>query len=242
MHRMRNTIASAGLGLLFAALLQSPTAADLIHPPVGGQSYPDIEGAMNGSQTYTYNATTQTGQFQYTDTPFVLMLGPKATDEYNILSNTDGSRSQSFNLTLNQSGQLVSSSSNTYSLYGSVVVGGQTFSGLLLQATPTAFGSQAGSAPAFDLSLTVTGGALAQAFGPDLYLQLHPSLNSTFDGSFNKDFTTTTDCSSVLGPHAPNPNPVPEPTTLVVLLACGAGLFAQRRFRRITGRALDPRL
>ena len=212
MHRMRNTIAPAGLALLLAALLHSPAAADLIHAPVGGQSYPEIEGAMNGAQSYTYNGTTHTGQFQYTDTPFLLMLGPKAADEYNVQSNTDGTRSQSFNLTLDQSGQLVTSSSNSYSLYGSVVIGGQTYNGLLLQATPTAFGSQAGSAPAFDLNLTVTGGALAQAFGPDLYLQLHPSLNSTFDGSFNKDFTTNTVAARwALIPRIPNPVPEPPP-------------------------------
>jgi hypothetical protein len=168
------------------------------------------------------------------------MLGPNSSDEYNIEPNSNGTRAQTLSLTLNQNGQVVNSPTNTYSLYGTVVVGSQTFSGLLLQATPTAFGSQAGSATTFDMNLTVTGGALAQAFGPELYLQLHPSLTSTFDGSFNQSFTTATVCSSVVGPNSPIPSPVPEPATIVVLIACGAGLFANRRFHRISVRHLEP--
>jgi hypothetical protein len=229
---MRINAAKVGLALIAVALFQSTARGDLLHPPAGGQSYPDIEGAMNGNQTCTYNAATQTGLFQYNDTPFVLMLGPKSSDEYTIEPNTDGTRSQTLSLTLDQSGQVVNTPSNGYSLYGTVVVAGQTFNGLLLQATPTAFGWQSGSATSFDMNLTVTGGALAQAFGPELYLQLHPSLSTTFDGTFTSNFSTSTDCSSVVGPNSPVPSPVPEPATLVVLIACGAGLFANQRFRR----------
>jgi hypothetical protein len=238
---MRINAATAGLALIaFALLIASPARGDLLHPPSGGSSYPDIEGAMNGSQSYTFNSATQTGVFQYSDTPFALLLGPKSSDEYDIQPNSNGTRAQTLSLVLNQNGQVVNSPTNTYSLYGTVVVGGQTFNGLLLQATPTAFGSQSGSATTFDMNMTVTGGALAQAFGPDLYLQLHPSLNSTFDGSFNHNFTTAVVCSSVVGPNSPNPSPVPEPATIVVLIACGAGFFANRRFRRTSLRDLEP--
>ncbi len=238
MHRMRCTIVKAGLALVLAALCQTPAAADLIRQPAG-QSYPDIAGAMNGAQTYTYNSATQTGQFQFSNTPYLLMLGPKSGDEYTIQPDTGGTRSQVVNLRLDQNGRLVNSPSNSYSLYGTVVIGGQTFNGLLLQATPNAFGSQAGAAPAFDMTMTVTGGALAQAFGPELYLQLHPSIDSTFDGSFNQNFSSSVECSTTVGPHSPTPNTVPEPTTLVVLLACGTGLVAHRHFRRIPCRELD---
>lgn len=239
MHRMRHAIATAGLTLVLVALLHAPAGADLIHAPSGAQAYPEIDGAMNSAQTYTFNSTAQTGQFQYSDTPFLLMLGPKSSDGFTINSNSDGTQSQSLSLTLNQNGQLISSPSNAYALYGSVVIGGQTFNGLLLQAVPTAFGSQAGGSPAFDMNLTITGGLLAPAFGPDLYLQLHPAVNSTFDGSFNKSFTSTPNGSSAVGPRSPKANPAPEPTTLVVLLACGAGLFARRRFRPVRRRELE---
>lgn len=232
MHRMRSTIVKAGLAFLFAAILESPAAADLIRQPPG-QSYPDVAAAMDGTQTYTYNTTTQTGQFQFSNTPYLLMLGPNANDEYMIQPDTAGTRSQSVTLTLDKSGNVVNSNANSYSLYGTVVIGGQTYQGLLLQATPNAFGSQAGGSPAFDMTMTITGGALAQAFGPELYLQLHPSVDSTFDGSFNQNFSTTLECTTTVGPHSPAPSPIPEPSTLVVLLACGAGLAVRRQFRRI---------
>lgn len=239
MHRMRKATVTAGLALALVALLRAPAAADLIHAPSAGQSYPEIDGAMNSAQSYTYNSSTQTGQFQYSDTPFLLMLGPKSSDEFSIKSSSGGTQSQSLILTLNQNGQLVSSPNNAYSLYGSVVIGGQTFNGLLLQGIPTAFGAQAGADPAFDMNLTITGGVLAPAFGPDLYLQLHPTVTSTFDGSFNKSFTSTPDGSSAVGPHSPVPNPVTEPTTLVVILACGASLFAQRKLGPVRRRELE---
>jgi hypothetical protein len=238
MHRMRHSVVKAGLALLFAATLRTPAAAALIRPS-STQSYPDVTSAMTGTQTYTFDPATRTGQFQLSNTPYLLMLGPNTADEYNIVPNGDGTRKQVVKLTLDRNGNLVNSPTNSYTLYGTVVIGGQTFNGLLLQATPTAFGAQSGPAPAFDVSMTVTGGALAQAFGPDLYLQLHPSVDSTFDGSFNKSFATTAECTSTVGPHAPAPQTVPEPTTLVVLLACGAGLLGHRRFRRVPVRELS---
>jgi hypothetical protein len=241
MHRMRNFIAKAGLTLFFTAFLSSPAAAELIRQPAG-QVYPDIAGAITGTQHFTYDPATRTGQFQASNTPYLLMLGSRVADECNILPNPDGVRSQVLNLTLDRHGRLLNSPSNTFALYGTVVVGGQTFQGLLLQGTPTAFGAQGRGAPggpAFDLNLTITGGALARVFGMDVYMKLRPATESAFDGGFEKSFSTTIESSNTIGYHAPTYAPVPESTTLVVLLACGSWLAFHRRFHRIPSRALE---
>ena len=44
---------------------------------------------------------------------------------------------------LDRNGHLVDDPENSYALYGTVVLGGQTFSGLLLEGKPTAFGARA---------------------------------------------------------------------------------------------------
>src|SRR5262249_60605144 len=109
-------------------------------------------------------------------------------------------------------------------LYGTVVLGGKTFQGLLLQATPTAFGAQAGSPAVFNLDLKVTGGELAEAFGPAVYMEFQSAVDTTFDGNFAQSFRTTINSSNTLGYQSPVPAPVPEPSTLFVLLAGGVGL------------------
>jgi hypothetical protein len=239
MHRMRCFVARAGLPFLIFALLAAgaPASAELIQSP-GGRAYPDLAGSITGSQAYTYNAVTQTGTFQATNTPFLLSTGPTASHEAIVEPNADGTRTQELNLKLDQNGRLVSDPKNSYSLYGTVVLGGKTFQGLLLQATPTSFGSQGGTGAAFNLDLKVTGGQLAQTFGPDLYMELRPSLGSGFDGSFDKSFQTTIDYSNTLGYRAPAATAVPEPTTLVVLLAGGAWIWLARR-RRILPRDVN---
>src|SRR5712671_631066 len=141
MHRTRNLIARAGLTLVLSLIVGYPVSAELIHAP-GGRAYPDLAGAITGSQSYTYHPATQTGTFQVTNTPFLLTTGPSATSEAVVQPNPDGIRNQVVNLTLDQNGHLVSDPNNSYSLYGTVVLGGKTFQGLLLQATPTAFGAQ----------------------------------------------------------------------------------------------------
>ena len=69
------------------------------------------------------------------------------------------------------------------------------------------------------------------------YMRVTAESNSTFDGIFTTAFssekvlTNTHSLSSML------PQPAPEPATLYVLLACGAGLFYRGR-RRINARDL----
>jgi hypothetical protein len=239
MHRMRNLFAKAGPPVFLALVVAGPVSAELIQPP-GGRAYPDLAGAITGTQAYTYHPSTQSGTFQVTNTPFFLSTGTSASNEAVVQPNTDGIRTQVVNVTLDQNGRLLSDPNNSYSLYGTVVVGGKTFQGLLLQATPTAFGAHAGSPASFNLDLKVTGGQLAEAFGPAAYIELRSALDSTFDGNFAKSFETKIDSSNTLGYRSPEPATVPEPTTLVVLLAGGAWLLAYRRRRRLAPLDIDP--
>src|SRR4051812_24132550 len=119
MHRMRNLAGKAGLTLVLSLIAGSPALAELIHAP-GGRAYPDLAGAITGSQSYTYHPATQTGTFQINNTPFLLTTGPSASGESVVQPNPDGNRNQVVNLTLDQNGRLVSNPNNSYALYGTV--------------------------------------------------------------------------------------------------------------------------
>ncbi len=230
MHRTRRYLVGIGWTVMAACLWGVPASAELIQPP-GGRAYPDLAASITGEQSYVYDPTTQTGNFRVTNTPYLLSTGPSVSDEAIVQPDTNGSRTQNLNLRVDQNGRLINDASNAYTLYGTVRIAGQEYRGLLLSGIPTAFGSQGGPSAAFNLDLKVTGGALAGTFGPDLYMELHPTLDGSFDGGFSKSFSTTIDSSNTLGYNAPVAAAVPEPTTLVVLLACGASLFL-RRYRR----------
>lgn len=231
MQRMRSLFARAGLPLVLMVGLGAEVSAELIQSP-GGRAYPDLAGAITGTQQYTYHPSTQTGTLQVTNTPFLLTMGPSTANEVVVQPNSDGMRSQVINLKLDPNGRLVSDPGNSYSLYGTVVVDGKTFQGLLLQATPTAFGAKTGAPASFNLDLKVTGGELARTFGPSVYMEFHSGGESTFDGSFARSFTTKIDSSNTLGYQSPVPTTVPEPTTFVVLLAGGFWLIVYRHRHR----------
>ncbi len=177
-------------------------------------------------------------------------------EEAQIEPNDDGTRARSSKQMLDRNGHLVDDPENSYTLYGTVVLGGQTFSGLLLEGKPTAFGAHAvGSAPVaapasagdaavadsgggdpgkdvFDLNMKITGGALAGRFGPALYMRIIPRADD-FDGQFNRDFSGRAAKSNTRAYQASKN--VAEPSTLLILLACGAGLAVWRRGLRIFG-------
>ena len=235
MHRMRCLVAQVGLVSVALIVLSAEVSAELIRPRAG-RAYPDIAADVHGVQTYTYDPTTRTGQFQVTNTPYLMALGPSTASEINIQPTPDGTRQQIVKLKLDRNGRLLDNPDNTYEVYGTVILGGQTYNGLLLKGTPTSFGSK--NMDIFDLNMKVTGGALKDVFGPDAYLRIAPGGHSTFDGSFTKDFSGTEAQSNIRGYHAPRALAVPEPTTLIVVLACGAGWFITRRRHR-TPKPLD---
>ena len=235
MHRMRQHVTKAGLTFFFALFFGSQTSADVIQSP-GGMTYPEIVGGIDGTQNFVFDPGSQTGTFQVTTTPFLLKIGPSSSDDVNVTPDGDGIHSQVLNLKLDSNGHLVTDPGNSYALYGTVSVGGQTYSGLLLRATPTTFGTSGGATSGFNLDLKVTGGALATQIGPELFLSILPTAGATFDGNFAKNFSIAIDRVKAWSLNPPPP--IPEPTTLMVLLAGAAGLLIRRRVR-ISGADLD---
>src|SRR5205823_2440984 len=133
-----------------------------------------------------------------------------------------------------------------FEIRGTVVIGDQAYQGLLLEGRPTAFGAEAQDASAaknpdvFDLNMKITGGELAEAFGSEAYLRIIPQAKSTFNGEFTSDFSGDRPLTNLRAMNRRLPTTVPEPTTLITLLTCGAGLLACRLRRRFT-RGVHPR-
>ena len=105
------------------------------------RSFPDIAGDIVGTQTYTYDPVTQTGIFQVVNAPHLISLGPSPNDMFQMLPEHDGTLTQSLQMKLDRHGKLINSPANTFEIRGTVVIGDQTYQGVLLKGTPTAFGA-----------------------------------------------------------------------------------------------------
>jgi hypothetical protein len=245
MHRMRIDNVRLQLripivsGALCVALFGYCATAqgDLIRP-YGFRSYPDIAGDIVGEQTYQFDHDTQTGVFRVTNAPHVITLGPTGRNMLDVMPDDDGTLKESLELTLDRDGKLVDQPGNKFELRGSEEIGGKVYEGLLLEGRPTAFGAEALSGqPArtsgvFDLSLKVTGGKLAEAFGPEAYFRITPQANSTFQGDFAASFSGDKPLTSLRAGRRPMAAPVPEPTSILIVLTCGAGALGMRLHRR----------
>lgn len=238
MQRMHSLGLKAALTALIYAGLTTSSPAALLRPN-DSREYPDITAFANGYQTYTYNPTTQTGVFQLSNVPFLLTSGQNADGTFNqsnVTSTSDNIQSQTLTAVLDSHGNLVASPLNSFQIYGTVVIGDQTYTGLLLSGTPTAFGSQTlkplvNNEDLFDLYLKITGGSLSSLYGPDAYVRVTSEANSTFNGVFTTDFSSEKVLTNTHTIANLVPSPAPEPTALVVLLACGAGLLYRGRRR-----------
>jgi hypothetical protein len=245
MHRMRRLFVSMGLSLIVVAAFAPRAGAALLHSTDTSQ-FPDLSGGYV-SGTLQYIASK--GALSIQNTPYALALGPSASAQYDVSATADGTRSQTIIAQLNPDGSLNPNGTNLYSLYGSVTVNGQTYSGLLLKGTPTGFGSldmsNSNVGPTslpgvamYDMTVKITDGLLKQVFGTDTYIRLEAERGSTFTGSFTQNFSGYKIASNIRGYFA-SPAPVPEPTTLVVFIACsGAGLLFRHR-RRISREELE---
>ncbi len=240
MHRMRDNLTTVGLFLLTLAILlafPATTTRGALLKPNAGQAFPDMASDIVGSQNYTYNAATQTGTFVVNNSPALIALGTQASNEYYVYDPAGQPRSETIQVKLDASGNIVSDPGNSFSVYGSVTIGGKNFSGLLLQGTPTGFGFAATNPGTptmsnFDLDISLTGGLLKEAYGPEAYIRVSSELGSTFDGSFTSSFSGLKTWTNVRAYDAPKPSPVPEPSTCAILLVCsGAGLYYHQRRR-----------
>jgi len=234
MHRMRTSLICS---LIAVSTAFASARADLIQPTLE-RSYPDIAADVNGVVQYTYNGSS--GTFTMRNTPFLLATGPDAAQEFTILPTGEGIRRQSLSVALDSAGKFLDSNSNSYELYGTTTVDGQSFSGLLLQGKPINFGSKDnGAFDMFDLEINLTGGALADAFGDNAYILIRPELQSSFTGDFATNFSSQKATSNTRGSYTPVP-PVPEPATWMILIGGGAGLaMFNRRRLRVAARDLD---
>lgn len=235
MHRTLYFFAKVGLTL--PLLLAAPAAAALIRPDAA-QSFPDLSGDIVGTQTYVFNPATNSGTFTVKNAPSLLAIGPKASNEVFVTDLPDAGRSQVLQFQLDANGKLLSNAAGSFSISGQVVVNGATFSGVLLEGTPTKFGwaSQNPDAPTtsiYDVNVALTGGKLRELYGPDAYIRIVADANSTFNGTFTKDFAGLKALTNVRGYNAP-PAPVPEPSTLCVLLACGGAGILYKRSHRVS--------
>jgi hypothetical protein len=236
---MRSVITKLGLLPLFVCLMGVwwPARGDLIRPRIA-RSYPDIAGDLVGSQTYTFDPASKTGTFQVSNAPQFISLGPTGQDMLSVTPDKEGTLSQLLQLKLDQNGQVVDNPDNRFQLVGSVMIGDQLYHGVLLEGKPTAFGAQAQSATTpsgasvFDLNVKITGGELAQAFGPEAYFRVIPQSNSTFQGSFASSFSGEMPLTNLRALQGHLAAPVPEPTPLIILLAAGAGILGSRLLRR----------
>ncbi len=246
MHRMRHLFAAATVLVALALNVEGTSARGALLEPNHTRNFPDVTAYTNGYQNYFVDTPSQ-GTFQLKDVPFLITMGKTGTDfvEYDVSRASNGQLSQNVTAVLNtQTGELISGDSrNAFSFYGKVTIGGETFDGLLLQGTPTGFGYQALTSSGvtgkalFDMKIKITGGALADLYGAEAYLSITADTNSTFAGVFTSDFSSQKILTN-LQKYSKFPNPVPEPTTLVVLLTAGAGLLYRNR-RKITAKDLE---
>ena len=212
--------------------------ADLIRSQPA-RAYPAIDADVHGGVSYNYDPSSQTGTFRLTNTPYMISGGPSPSAEFDVTPDAQGVRSQVLTAMLDSTGRLISGNAgNSYELRGTISAGGKSYGGVLLTGIPTAFGWNSGASPVFDLNLKITGGALAQQFGPEAYLRIKPLISGGFSGSFLTSFQVGEAASRIESLRPPEPFPVAEPATLAILLVAGGlglagrrGTFASRRDR-----------
>ena len=196
MARMRGVILRAWLvvSLILVGGAWLPARADVIRPK-HGRTFPDIAGDIVGTQRYIFDPNTQTGTFDLINAPHLISLGPLDKDLVPMQPDKDGTLTQSLRLKLDATGHLVESPINAFEIRGTVVIGQETYQGILLEGRPTAFGvgdrnaSKLTTPDVFDLNVKITGGKLKEKFGDQAYLRITPQAKSTFRGLFTDDFS-----------------------------------------------------
>lgn len=240
MHRMRRFVALTGLMTLLATAAAPHASAGLLQPSNTPQKYPDIIANLGKGVSYTYDPTSQNGVFHLKNTAYVLVTGKSASEEFDIAPATNGDRYQVLNVTLDKAGKFVSDPANKYEVRGKVTgADGKVFDGLLLKGTPVAFATldnveaDGSRTTQFQASLKLTGeGLLSSFYGPNSYINLIAETGNGFQGRWDSDFKIDKVSSNTHGPNlTPQPFPIPEPTTMMLLATSGLGLVYRSRKR-----------
>ncbi|MBJ6723708.1 SdrD B-like domain-containing protein [Geomesophilobacter sediminis] len=176
------------LALLFAATIVTAFTGTAFAALLGVQpGYPQISyniGSVTPATTYSYDGTT--GVLTVTAAPLSYRASSTATP---VLVN--GTKSLSITVHLDATGKLIPNvAGDNITVIGTVVAGGQTYTGTLLTGKPTAFGffNSTTTTDTFDFRFSTTDGTLKSAFtGKDIGVTL-TSESSTFNGSFAAGF------------------------------------------------------
>ena len=241
MSRMRRTFATMIVPLALAALPGGRAWADPIRR-APARDYPEVVADLEGDLSYRFDPARKAGALHASVTPYLMAGGATVAEELAVSPTADGLRTQTLDVTLDGEGRLLDRPSNSFEMVGTVVAGGRSYTGLLLKGVPTAFGAMAADplrmrpASGFDLDVRITGGQLAGKFGPGATLRILPDGESTFDGTFRRDFQASRPSSRLRASKAAYFHPAPEPTTLAVLLAGGLGALGLGRLRCGKGR------
>ena len=194
--------------------------------------YPKVSADINGTMNYRYNPETTMGDFNLSNTPFLLATGSTPAQEFSVtLPSTPGIRTQQISFHLDQQGQIIAGAPSSYTLYGEVTLHGQTFSGALLQGNPAGFTAQylgtgrSQASSIFDIQVDITGGLLAPFFGSKIDVLIKPQLASTFTGSFAQSFSALKASSVTTGLQPLETFPVPEPSSMALFLMIASFRF-----------------
>lgn len=197
-------------GIVAGLALASPSSATLLGNAV---QFPLISFDNGGATTYDAG----TDLFSVNANPVALRAVP-ATPPLFITPSANGGEDFLINIFVGSDGSLIGGVSDFPDLLvtGDIDVEGDgtpEFSGVLLAGEVTGFGYQNNvRTDLYDFTFTVTGGLLAEAFGPIVGVSLQ-SERSTFTGEFAESFAGQ--AKGTLGA-------IPEPGTLMLL---GAGLL-----------------
>jgi hypothetical protein len=205
-------------GIVAGLALASPASATLLGNPV---NFPLL--SFDNGGTANYDATADL--FSVNANPIALRLGPGAPPRFVTPNPPDAGEFFTINISVDDSGNLIGGTAgDDLAVFGFVDLDGDgtnDVGGLLLTGEVTGFGSQEnGATDLYDFSFSVTGGALASAFGGSVGVSMQ-SERSTFTGSFADNFRGG--AKGTLGV-------IPEPTTMLLLGSGVVGLaFAGRR-------------